>query len=92
MTTRTALILATAIFLGLILRFPGETSFGQPVPVPVKPDARYQMTTLNTPHGDYVVVFDSVTGQCWSQVPAQVNDHWQDMGVPVAAKEVKRSE
>ena len=92
MTTRTALILAASVFLGLVVRFPDQASLGQQPPVPAKPEARFQMTTLNTPHGDYVVVFDSTTGQCWSQVPAQVNDHWQDMGVPGRAKDVKRSE
>ena len=92
MTTRTALILAAAVFLGLVVRFSEQTGLGQQSPVPAKPEARFQMTTLNTPHGDYVVVFDSATGQCWSQVPAQVNDTWQDMGIPGAAKGAKRSQ
>ena len=84
MTTRGALIVGVSIFLGLVVssRFLDQPSLGQPTPVAADHQPRFQMTTLNTPHGDYVIVFDSTTGQCWSQVPAQVNDNWQDMGIP----------
>ncbi|MEQ8785249.1 MAG: hypothetical protein RIC55_03085 [Pirellulaceae bacterium] len=84
MTTRNALILGLFIFLGLVVsgQFHEQTILGHPLPADAKPASRFEMTTINTPHGDYVVVFDSTTGQCWSQVPAQVNDSWQNMGIP----------
>lgn len=84
-------LLAVAAFvlggfaLGWLL---APSSTGQPAAAPAKPEARYQTVGV----GNYVVVSDPATGECWArqvqepQIKDAPDRAWVPLGSPVKKK------
>jgi hypothetical protein len=50
----------------------------------------YSTTMIGQRLGDYVIVLDTATGQCWSKAAgADKKASWEDMGSPAKAKAKK---
>jgi hypothetical protein len=87
MTARASLILGVSLVVGCLVLgvFFGQPSAGQPPAAPARPAGPYQAV----PVGNYVVVLDPATGQCWTRLvqSPQIGDDpkaaWVPLGTPV---------
>jgi hypothetical protein len=78
-----------AFLMGVLLssNLPSQAIHGQALQNPDRPDARFQMTTLNGDSRAYVVVFNPSSGECWVQDTAFQG--WRYLGSPSASQPTK---
>ncbi|MGV3608050.1 MAG: formylglycine-generating enzyme family protein [Planctomycetaceae bacterium] len=83
MTKRIFAFTGVAFVAGVLLssNLPIQAIHGQALQTPNRPDARFQMATLNGDSRAYVVVFDPSSGECWVQDTAFQG--WRYLGSPV---------
>jgi len=87
MHARTSLILGAALVVSCLILglFFGQPSAGQPPVLPAKPAGPYHAV----PVGNFVVVVDPATGQCWTRLvqSPEIRDDpktaWVSLGTPV---------
>jgi len=87
MNKRAALTLSVSLVVGCLILgvFFGQPSSGQPPAAPAKPASSYRAV----PVGNYIVVLDPATGQCWTRLvqSPQIGDDpktaWVALGTPV---------
>lgn len=84
MTKRIFVCTGVAFVAGVLLSstLPSRAILGQAVQNSGRPDARFQMTTLNGDSRAYIVIFDPSSGECWVQDTAFQG--WRYLGSPVA--------
>ncbi len=84
MTKRILAFTGVAFVAGVLLSsdLPSRAIHGQALQNPDRPNARFQMTTLNGDSRAYVVVFDPSSGECWVQ--DTTFQGWRYLGSPVA--------
>lgn len=89
MTKRILAFTGVAFVAGALLssHLPNRAIHGQAVQNPDRPDARFQMTTLNGDSRAYVVVFNPSSGECWVQDTAFQG--WRYLGSPAANQPAK---